>query len=258
MPSSSSGVQPWQKRLYETYVSSGQARVTAETAEKVFASRRAYFTYLIREHFPKDRMARILDIGCGHGPFLYFLSAAGYRHLTGIDLSPEQVAVAAKLGITNVICGPAMDYMLSLAPESKDVIIIFDLLEHLCKQDIFDLLDQVYRVLSPGGICLIHVPNGEGLFSMRILFGDLTHRQAFTETSVRQMFSAVAFSEIQCFEDLPIVHGFTSAIRRCIWHLGTAPFRLLLAAETGELKTILSQNLVARATKGRSMMHGER
>ncbi len=248
-PSQSPENSPWQKRLYDAYVSSGQAQVSAGTAEAAFGPRRAFLTEVIAKHFPQDRDAQILDIGCGHGTFLYFLAAAGYRNFRGVDTSPEQIAAAQRLGIPNVWCGSASEYVAGLAAGSQDVVILFDILEHLEGQELFDLLDEVYRILRPGGLCLVHVPNGGGIFAMRVRFGDLTHKQAFTETSLRQLFSTIGFAQVESFEDRPVVHGFTSLIRRLLWEAGTAPFRLLLAAESGNTSAILSQNLVCRAVK---------
>lgn len=137
----------------------------------------------------------------------------------------------------------------SQTDESADVVILFDFLEHLGKQELFDLLDEVHRILRRGGHCVLHVPNGEGVFGTRIFFGDLTHLQAFTRQSVEQLLSTLGFTHIECFEDRPIVHGPTSLIRRILWEMGTAPVRLLSIAETGSVGQILSQNLIARAEK---------
>ena len=46
---------------------------------------------------PKD--ARILDAGCGTGQAGTLLTAAGFTHIDGADLSPEMRAVAARLGV---------------------------------------------------------------------------------------------------------------------------------------------------------------
>ncbi|HEX4321075.1 MAG TPA: class I SAM-dependent methyltransferase [Acidobacteriaceae bacterium] len=237
---------PWKKRLYDAYVSSGQAGGTAPTAETAFLPRKAYITHLISGHFPSSRSARILDIGCGHGAFLYFLAAAGYTNVTGIDTSPEQINLAAKLGIDNAHCAQAFEYISSLAPDSLDVVILFDILEHLERQELFDLLDEIRRILRPGGMCLVHVPNGEGLFGMRILCGDLTHIQAFTQASARQLFTTIGFSRIEYHEDRPIPHGLASTVRRLLWDIGTIPFRILQAAEIGVTKSILSQNMLIK------------
>jgi 2-polyprenyl-3-methyl-5-hydroxy-6-metoxy-1,4-benzoquinol methylase len=239
----------WKKRLYDSYVSSGQAGAFTASAEHTFRPRKAYIEQLISKYFPSDRNAEILDLGCGHGAFLYFLAKAGYARISGVDTSPEQISKAHEFGIVNAVCRPAFEYISNLQSESLDMVLLFDILEHLEPQELFDLLDQVYRVLRPGGVSLIHVPNGEGIFGMKIRFGDLTHVQAFTQNSVRQMLSTTGFSQIACYEERPVIHGLKSLVRRVLWELGTLNFRILLAAETGTTRAILSENLLVRAVK---------
>lgn len=234
----------WKDILYQSYVSSGHVRNSLGSAEEYLRSRRAYFRAIIRNHFPPDREARVLDIGCGHGALLYFLQQAGYSHTRGVDASVEQVEMSHRLGISGVELGEAQTFIRGCASDSADVVALFDILEHLTRQQAFDLLLEVHRVLSPRGMCIGHVPNAAGIFGTTIRYGDLTHEQAFAASSVRQMFGALRFERVDCFEDKPIVHGAKSLIRRMIWGIGTAPFRLLLAAETGGFGAILSQNLL--------------
>ena len=239
----------WKKRLYESYVSSGQAGAFTASAEETFRPRKSYIEHLISKYFPSDRNAEILDLGCGHGAFLYFLRKAGYARISGVDTSAEQISKAHEFGITSAVCQPAFEYISNVPSESLDMVLLFDILEHLERQELFDLLDEVYRVLRAGGVCLIHVPNGEGIFGMRIRFGDLTHVQAFTQDSGRQLLTTIGFSQVNCFEEKPVVHGVVSLIRRVLWDLGTVGPRLLVAAETGFTKPILSENLLVRSVK---------
>jgi 2-polyprenyl-3-methyl-5-hydroxy-6-metoxy-1,4-benzoquinol methylase len=239
----------WKAILYQAYVSSGQVRYTGGSAEEFLRGRRAYLQAMIRKHFPKDRESRIVDIGCGHGALLYFLAREGYRNLRGADGSGEQVELAHRLGITWVELGEGEDFLRACDKESVDVVALFDVLEHLTRQEAFDLLSEVKRVLSPGGMCIGHVPNAAGLFGAAIRYGDLTHEQAFTQVSIRQAFGALAFGEARCFEDKPVVHGALSLVRRLIWDVGSAPLRLLATAETAEKGPILSRNLLFVATR---------
>ncbi|MNC85900.1 hypothetical protein D3C83_15190 [compost metagenome] len=124
-----------------------------------------------------------------------------------------------------------------------------DVLEHVTPAELLATLDGALRILRPGGCCLAHLPNAEGLFGMRIRYGDFTHEQAFTARSSTQVFRAAGFAAVQCFEDRPVVHGPVSLARRALWTLGMLPYRLLLAAETGETQFILSQTLLVKATK---------
>ena len=239
----------WKAHLYQSYVSSGQVQDSHTTAAEHFRAPRAHLTSIIRRHFPADRQNPIVDIGCGHGALLYFLREAGYKNVRGVDTSAEQVELAQRLGVSGVECGDAMAFLGGLADGSIGVVCLFDVMEHLTRPEAFALAHEVSRVLTPDGCCIGHVPNAEGLFGMRIRYGDLTHEQAFTEKSVGQMFRSLGFRDVNCFEDKPVAHGLKSLARRVIWETGTLPFRLLLTAETGTSGFILSQNFLFVARK---------
>src|SRR5690349_8270618 len=97
-----STLSPWKETAYNHYVSSRQARDGRESADSQFRSRSAYIKRLIVNHIPRDSNTCIVDLGCGHGAFLYFLAKAGYTRLSGVDLSFEQVELAKRLGIDSV------------------------------------------------------------------------------------------------------------------------------------------------------------
>jgi len=237
----------WKEKVYGSYVSSGQAGEPGGSADELLHVRGGYLKSVIARHFPRDRASRILDIGCGYGALLYFLQQMGYRNAQGVDGSAEQVALAQRLGIAGVQLGDAMDFLRHCASASADAISVFDVLEHLTRQEAFDLIAEIHRVLVPGGLCIGHVPNAEGIFGSRIRYADLTHEQAFTPKSITQMFRALQFRNVRCFEEKPVVHGGRSAVRRLLWEAATLPFRVLLLAETGAGGQILSQNLLFTA-----------
>jgi len=238
---------PWKSRFYEAYVSSGQAGDSGEEAESLFRSRKAYLNHIIARYMPRDAGARILEVACGPGALLYFLERAGYRNIAGVDVSEEQIAVAARLGILSATCSTLEDFLGAQQSASADRVLAIDILEHLSRPEIVEILGAIRRVLKPGGRCIAHVPNAEGLFGMKIRYGDFTHELAFTPKSASQVFRVAGFREVRCFEDKPRVHGPVSLVRRIIWDLGTLPGRLLLAAETGVTHAVLSQNMMIEA-----------
>lgn len=239
----------WKDRLYDSYVSSGQVNTASTDAGSFFAGRAAYLEKAIRRHFPSDRQARIIDLGCGHGTFLYFLKRAGYSNIVGVDVSAEQIQQARALGIPEAVEGQLDDFLVRTASGSVDAVIAFDIFEHLDPEQLFATLDEIYRVLKLGGRVILHVPNAEGIYGMRIRYGDFTHEQAFTANSLRQVTRTAGFTRFEAFEDKPIPHGIFSIARRVIWDCGTLPHRLLLSAETGGGGFILSQNMLAVAYK---------
>jgi SAM-dependent methyltransferase len=242
-------MQGWKETVYQSYVSSGHIRDTEGPPAQYFKPRRAYFESIIRKHFPSDPNSRVLDIGCGHGALLYFLYEASYHNVRGVDGSKEQVELAKRLEVPGVELGEALNFLRECESGSAEVICLFDVLEHHDRQQTFELLNEVRRVLSPNGVCIGHVPNAEGIFGARIRYSDLTHEQAFTAASIRQMFGSLQFGGVQCFEDKPLIRGIKSLARRVIWECGTMPFRLLYLAETASSGAILSQNLLFAAKK---------
>ncbi len=244
----------WKDRLYQVYVSSGQAAPRAigddrATADEILRPHAPHVTRFIARHMPADRRARIVDLGCGDGILLHFLARAGYQDIVGLEQSAEQIARARRLGLRQVQQGDIQGFLDDTPDASVDVVLLMDVLEHLRRDELFSTLDGVFRVLRPGGECLAHLPNAEGIAGMRIRYGDFTHEQAFTARSARQVFRAIGFRQVRCFEDRPVVHGPVSLLRRVIWDVGTLPRRLLLAAETGERGFIVSQTFLAKAVK---------
>jgi len=238
----------WKDKLYQHYVSSEQAGKHVFSGKELFSGNRIYVEKLIRDHFPADKRIHILDIGCGHGTFLYFAKEKGYTNIKGIDFSEEQVDLAHRLGLHEVERA-GLDEFLPRAKEKYDLVLLIDVLEHMEPQELFDALDGVAGILNPGARVIIHVPNAEGLFGMRIRYGDYTHTQAFTPKSIRQVLLTCGFEDIRCMEERPVPHGIKGIIRNLLWRLGTINSRLLLMAETGERRFVLSQNMLVVAAR---------
>jgi SAM-dependent methyltransferase len=238
--------KPYRQRLYGGYISTGQAH-TGSDAQPFSAGSLAHVRSVIRRHVPAGRDSRIVDLACGHGILVKCLRDMGYRNVRGFDISGEQVEMARRLGIPNVE-QQELRAALQGERESIDVIFLFDVLEHLTKDELLETLDIVNLALAPGGVVIVHVPNAAGLHGMHLRYGDLTHEQCFTASSLRQAFRACGFSRVECFEDKPVPRGLKSSIRRVLWELLTLAPRLRLLAETGE-RGLLSQALVATARK---------
>jgi SAM-dependent methyltransferase len=168
-----------------------------------------------------------------------------------VDRSPEQVAEAKRLGINGVVEGDILEYLGSTSDASQDVVLAFDVIEHFTREELLPLVDEVHRVLKPGGRWIIHTPNGESPLSNRIRYGDLTHEQAFTRTSLGQLLLSSGFRSLECYEDTPVVHGVASALRFIVWKAIRGMLRVYLAAETGNsgASAIFTQNLLAVAVR---------
>ena len=171
--------------------------------------------------------------------------------MVGIDRSPQQVAAAKSMGLTGVREGELLTVLEALPGESQGLVVAFDVLEHFRKDEALELMDQVNRVLAPGGKVIIHTPNGSSPFSGRVGYGDLTHETIFTRDSLGQLLTSCGFSRIECYEDQPVVHGMVSGLRWLLWRVLRGILRLCLAVETGSLvrNEMLSQHLFCVVVK---------
>jgi 2-polyprenyl-3-methyl-5-hydroxy-6-metoxy-1,4-benzoquinol methylase len=240
----------YRTRIYASYVNARNSSL-APASLNALRPRAPYFKRMIRRYFPENRQSAILDLGCGHGALIHFARQTGYANIRGVDASPKQIAVARELGIANVEQGDVLNAVAALADASQDCIVTFDLIEHFTRDELTGLVDEVRRVLKPGGRWIIHAPNGESPFAGRILFGDLTHELAFTRTSIAQVLLSSGFSSVMCYEDAPIPHGLKSSVRWVLWKMIRTLLRLYIAAETGDFggKHIFTQTFLAVAIR---------
>jgi SAM-dependent methyltransferase len=230
------------------------ADVVSQIAGRAVAAlelRRPYLERLIKRHFPDNPRAAILDLGCGFGALFYFLRRAGYSNLQAVDSSPDQIAMAQRLGISGVRLGDALQALQATESQSQDVVVAFDLMEHLSADVLPKFVDEVSRVLKPRGRFIVHAPNGESPFCSRVRYGDPTHHRAFTQSSICPLLLSSGFAEVHCYEDSPTVHGFKSLLRWIVWKGVRGLLRLWLAAETGETtkQAIFTQNFLVAAVR---------
>lgn len=238
----------WKSRLYEGYISTKQSAASGRMTNKLVASDYPQHWHLIKKCLPSDKSIKIADLGCGYGSLLFCIKSMGYHNIEGVDVSSEQVLLAHQLGMNEIEQGDLFGFLKNKS-RAYDVIFLMDVLEHLDKHEVINLLDLINDSLSDNGRVVIHVPNGEGLFGMRIRYGDFTHQVCFTPRSIGQVLRATGFDVIKVFEEKPLVRGVKGLVRRSLWALLTMRVRILLLAETGATGHILSQNMLVIAEK---------
>lgn len=236
-------------RLYERYVTTQVAPVGDPARGSRLKS--PYLRRFIKRHVPADRSTRIFELGCGSGELLGHLAQLGYGSVGGVDGSSEQVRAAHEAGRSEVRLGSALEALQPMEKATLDVVIAFDVLEHLALGELLEVVDEVRRVLRSGGKFIVHVPNGAALLGPVVFFGDLTHRTCFTTRSLRQLFSACNFTSVAFEEDNPVVHGPASLARWLVWRVLRTLALVGHVAESGDLDraAVLSQGILAIAVR---------
>ena len=240
----------YKMKIYEQLLV-GRLELDLQQIEIALRQRAPYLKRIIRKWFPPDKDIHILDLGCGYGAFLYFLKQESYFNIEGVDVSLKNIEVAKKIGIENIYNEDLICFLQKSKSSFYDYIIAFDILEHFPKQKGILIFEEIYRLLKPGGKLLLHVPNGEAIFSGAVFFSDLTHEVCFTRSSLQQLVRLCRFKSVHFYEDVPIIHGFKSAIRNLLWKIIRIVYLLIYMVETGDnaKDLVLSQNLLAVVEK---------
>jgi SAM-dependent methyltransferase len=123
---------------------------------------------------------RLLDLGCGTGLFLQ--RRAGDSHALGVDASPEALRYCQRRGTLDVVRVDAAH--LPFANASMDVVTAFDLTEHV--SDDRALVEEIRRVLKPGGFLLATVPAHPVLWTGHDV--SLHHRRRYRRCAFESLF----------------------------------------------------------------------
>ena len=106
----------------------------------------------------------LLDLGCNWGRWTIAAAEKGWR-ATGIDRGKKSVQAAKRIAEQ---LGVAADYVLGDVRElpfpdaSFDAVFSYSVLQHLAKDDVRTVVAEIRRVLRPGGIVWIEMPNARG------------------------------------------------------------------------------------------------
>lgn len=144
--------------------------------------------FIHRRVAKRARNGRILDVGCGGG---YILSKvqSQHRELFGFDITLEGVKRAKKwVKEVNFCLGDARN--IPFKPDTFDCLTCSEVLEHIPSDEPFR---ELYRVLKPGGIALVTVPNGRGPSGK-----ESTHIRFFSSRSIVNLLKEAGFEVISC------------------------------------------------------------
>ena len=209
-----------------------------------------YFDNNFLPHLPEKRNISILEIGCGNGRYVERIKSLGYQDIIGIDISEDQINFAKnKLGLDCVFRSDAATW-LENDEKKYDVIFCLDVLEHLELNDLIKITGLISKSLKTEGILIIQVPNSISPFSP-VFHGDLTHKRAFTVSSLKQLFIHSGFANIDIHESKIKGSSFLTKLRQLIYSFILRPifYFCSLVLHGAEEAGNYTQNLVAVVSK---------
>jgi SAM-dependent methyltransferase len=156
--------------------------------------------------FLPGKEIRIADIGCATGALLSVFQSHGYANVAGIDPSPSCAETAAQLYGISVMTSSLFDVP---APETPfDLVVFSSVLEHVV--DLRGALPQVSRLLAPGGLVFIEVPdtvNFAAWISAPFQQFSVEHVNYFSPTSLSNLMRAFDFVPIALWHDIRTLGG---------------------------------------------------
>jgi len=143
------------------------------------------------------------------------LLCKGYRNVEGVDISPDQVALARQ--VTPSVTQDNLIAFLNRKEGAFDLITGFDIVEHFYKDEVLELLDASFRSLKPGGRLVLQTPNAESPWGSQHRYNDFTHEIGFNPNSLTRLLRLVGYVDVECRECGPAPHSLFSTVRFMLW-----------------------------------------
>ncbi len=150
-----------------------------ETRHFWFVGRRALQERLLRRYLG-NRPCLALDLGCGTGLATRLLMAEGHK-VVAMDMRPEGLAAIRRDHPESWVVRADVT-RLPLTDSTFDLVLLLDVLEHT---DDLSVMDEVRRVLRPGGVAFVSVPAMPWLWSSRDEAAG--HRRRYTRRLCRDL-----------------------------------------------------------------------
>jgi|APGre2960657468_1045069.scaffolds.fasta_scaffold93697_1 SAM-dependent methyltransferase len=132
---------------------------------------RAYFNAEIKRTkmvLPKN--SKVLEIGYGNGSFLRFAYEKKWD-VFGIEENTPMVKKATDAGFESIFSGDLSRF----EDDSFDLVVAFDVIEHLSNDVLECMSGDIKRILRKGGCFIARFPNGDSPFGLPNQNGDPTH-----------------------------------------------------------------------------------
>jgi 2-polyprenyl-3-methyl-5-hydroxy-6-metoxy-1,4-benzoquinol methylase len=246
--------QDYRTRIYESYARNFQDHV--QNAGGRFDDRAASrwgaaYAHYFRGWLPARKDAAVVDLACGGGRLLHFFKERGYTRVAGVDISPDQVALARQV-VSDVREENVLEF-LERHPSEFDVITGLDIVEHFHKDEVLQFLDLCHHALRPGGRLILQTVNSDSPWGGVHRYNDFTHEVGFNPNSLSRLLKLCGFATTETREIGPVMFGYSvvSTLRAFVWQAIRGMLMVWNLAETGHPGSrVFTRILVTSGVKG--------
>ena len=152
-----------------------------------------------------------LDLGCGKGEVLKeYIKKRTFKNIDLVDKFVKPLEIMKDSSV-KYYQNDIFDFLESQKINKYDLIVLSDILEHVNVQKTKDILERCNKVLSPGGILFIKVPNGTSPFGLRNQNNDLTHVHTWGYKTLNEVVDDSHFEVLilePCFDNVNFTNSF--------------------------------------------------
>lgn len=166
-------------------------------------SRLEVYLPLLKEKMGKIEKARVLDLGCGRGEWLELLGKNEIAAF-GVEMNRSLVTLCKARNL-DVNFNDAISVLKAQPSCSLKVITAFHVIEHLPFPVLVELIDEILRVLEPGGFFIFETPNPKNYFVATHNFWlDPTHLKPIPSQFIKFLIEARGFKDAEVRELHPL------------------------------------------------------
>jgi 2-polyprenyl-3-methyl-5-hydroxy-6-metoxy-1,4-benzoquinol methylase len=211
------------------------------------------------EHLARYRFAsqlvegkQVADIACGTGYGTQMLARSGARNVHGVDISEEAVefcqehnnAPNATYSVANA------QKLTTISDNTFDIVVSFETIEHLTGVEAY--LDEMARILRPGGTFLVSTPDRRISSVLHSFFGHPANKHHVREYTERELINLLSqrFHIIACYGQAFVtwwlvfwpVQIFIKAFCRILGTTKARDFKNNLYSNQGNVEVILTKS----------------
>ncbi len=186
------------------------------------------------------RGQRVLEVGFGSGAFIEWAQRQG-ANITGCELIQELCDAGVERGFDTRQGG--IDSF-DLEIQQFDLIVAFDVMEHIPPEHLVGFLQSVRSLLLPNGVFVARMPNGSSPWGLINQYGDLTHVSVLTPGRLQQLADHSGLRLVEC-KDAARVRTQEGALKWGIRMLARKVLYRLVCTAFGWWQVPLDPNLVA-------------
>lgn len=207
---------------------------------------------------PSSPNAPILDLGCGDGRMLRFLSAKGFLKVCGVDRDAEALSRVGSLsGVTLECTEVGVQYLRRQHGRFK-LIIVKQMIYYLDRGEVLAFMHALKDALAEDGILVIEFFNAVLLSSRFTELKDPFIRTAYTEHSMRRLIVAAGLHQLHIEgERRETGRKLGSWLYAAIRHFWVTILRAIYILERGydgELPIIYTKSIIAVASNRRTLV----